>query len=200
MIKQYRINERIRAREVRVIGEDGKQLGVMPMRQALQLARDSGYDLVEVAPEVQPPVCRILDYGKFKYELAKKERDARKKQKIIEVRQVRLRPKTEEHDVQFKIGLVLKLLDKGDKVKVMMVFRGREITHPMLGRRILDQMVKALAGKVVLEKSITMEGNSMSVILAPLPAKGTPKKEPEKKEPEKKEPEKGKTETVHAKN
>lgn len=174
--RQYWINERIRAREVRVIGESGEQLGVMSLKEALQLARERDIDLVEVAPTAQPPVCRLLDYGKFKYEQAKKERQAHKQQKIVAVRQVRLRPKTGEHDVASKTALVGKLLDKGNKVKVLVIFRGREITHPQLGKELLDNVAKALMEKASVERPLAMEGKSMTMILSPHPTK-QPKKE-----------------------
>jgi translation initiation factor IF-3 len=177
-IREYRVNERIRAKEIRVIGDNGEQLGVMTVRDALQVARDRSTDLVEVAPTAQPPVCRLLDFGKFKYEQAKKERDAHKKQKTIGLRQVRLRPKTDTHDVMSKIAVASKLLEKGNKVKVMVLFRGREITHPQLGKEMLDTVVKALAEKAMVERPAAMDGKSMSLILLPHPTK------PQKKEKE----------------
>ena len=148
----------------------------MTVRDALQLARERNTDLVEVAPTAQPPVCRMLDFGKFKYEQAKKEREAHKKQKTIALRQVRLRPKTGAHDIASKIATVSKLLDKGNKVKVQVLFRGREMTHPQLGKEMLDNVVKALAEKASVERSVSMEGNSMSLILLPHATK-QPKKE-----------------------
>jgi translation initiation factor IF-3 len=151
----------------------------MTVRDALQLARERSTDLVEVAPTAQPPVCRLLDFGKFKYEQAKKEREAHKKQKTIGLRQVRLRPKTDVHDVMSKISVASKLLDKGNKVKIQVLFRGREITHPQLGKEMLDTVVKALAEKAIVERPAAMEGNSMSLILLPHPTK-QPKKENEK--------------------
>ena len=177
-IREYRINERIRAKEIRVIGENGEQLGVMSVRDAVQLARERSTDLVEVAPTAQPPVCRMLDFGKFKYEQAKKERESHKKQKTVALRQVRLRPKTDTHDVMSKIAVASKLLDKGNKVKIQVLFRGREITHPQLGKELLDTVVKALAEKATVERPAAMEGNSMSLILLPHPVK-QPKKEKE---------------------
>jgi translation initiation factor IF-3 len=150
----------------------------MSVRDALQLARERNTDLVEVAPTAQPPVCRLLDFGKFKYEQAKKERDSHKKQKAIALRQIRLRPKTDTHDVMSKIATAGKLLEKGSKVKVQVIFRGREMSHPQLGKEILDTVVKALEEKSIVERSVAMEGNSMSVILLPHPTK-QPKKEKE---------------------
>jgi translation initiation factor IF-3 len=174
--KQYRINGMIRAREVRVVGEAGEQLGVMSTSEAIKLAQEHEVDLVEVAPTVEPPVCRLLDYGKFKYEQQKKEREAHKRQAIVSVRQVRMRPKTGQHDLDFKTALVGKLLDKGNKVKVLVLFRGREISHAQLGKELLDNVANALAEKASVERSASMEGRSMSMILSPTPAK-KPKKE-----------------------
>jgi translation initiation factor IF-3 len=161
----------IRAREVRVLGESGEQLGVMPTVEAIKMAREIGVDLVEVAPNVDPPVCRMMDYGKFKYEQQKKERETHKRQATVSVRQVRFRPKTGEHDLAFKTALVGKLLDKGDKVKILVLFRGREISHPQLGKELLDNVAKALGDKVIVERPASIEGRSMSMILSPNPAK-----------------------------
>ena len=151
---------------------------MLSVRDALQIARERNTDLVEVAPTAQPPVCRLLDFGKFKYEQAKKEREAHKRQKVVSLRQVRLRPKTGEHDVRSKIAVASKLLDKGNKVKVLVLFRGREMTHPQLGKELLDNIAKALAEKASVERPPAMEGNSMSLILSPHPTK-QPKKEKE---------------------
>lgn len=161
----------IKAKEVRVIGETGEQLGVMPVVEALKLADQRETDLVEVAPTAQPPVCRLLDYGKFKYEQAKKEKEAHKRQAIVSLRQVRLRPKTGEHDLEFKTALVGKLIDKGNKVKVLVLFRGREIAYPELGKEILDYTAKALTEKAFIERPAAIEGRSMSMILAPISMK-----------------------------
>lgn len=159
------------------MGEAGEQLGVMPLRDALQLARERDLDLVEVAPTAQPPVCRLLDYGKFKYEQAKKDKEAHKRQAVVSVRQVRMRPKTGPHDLAFKTALIGKLLEKGNKVKVLVLFRGREIAHPQLGKELLDNAAKALADKAVIERPPSMEGRSMSMILSPAPAKKLVKKD-----------------------
>ena len=172
----YRINGQIRAKEVRVIGESGQQFGVILTADAIKLAQDNDVDLVEVASAAQPPVCRLMDYGKFKYEQAKKEREAHKKQTIVSVRQVRFRPKTGEHDLAFKTAQVEKLLSKGSKVKVLVLFRGREISHPQLGKELLDNVAKALADKAVVERPASIEGRSMSMILSPNQMK-KPKKE-----------------------
>ena len=157
---------------------------MLSVRDALQIARERNTDLVEVAPTAQPPVCRLLDFVKFKYEQAKKEREAHKRQKVVSLRQVRLRPKTGEHDVRSKIAVASKLLDKGNKVKVLVLFRGREITHPQLGKELLDNVAKALAEKASVERPPAMEGNSMSLILFPHPTK-QPKKEKEQEVKEK---------------
>jgi translation initiation factor IF-3 len=142
----------------------------MPLYQALELAKKKGFDLVEVAPTAVPPVCRLLDYGKFKYEQAKKEREMRKSQKVSIVREIRLRPKIGEHDFEAKIRSVQKLLGDGDKVKITIMFRGREITHANLGWRLLEKMMEVLKGTVAIERQPMMEGSRMFMILAPLPA------------------------------
>jgi translation initiation factor IF-3 len=153
-----------------MVGDEGEQLGVMPLYQALELAKKKGFDLVEVAPTAVPPVCRLLDYGKFKYEQAKKEREMRKTQKVSIVREIRLRPKIGDHDFEAKTRSVQKLLGDGDKVKITIMFRGREITHANLGWRLLEKMMEVLKGTVAIEKQPMMEGSRMFMILAPLPA------------------------------
>ncbi|MBI2846596.1 MAG: translation initiation factor IF-3 [Chloroflexi bacterium] len=182
--REYRVNERIRAREVRVIGVDGEQLGVMPLIKALQLAREVAIDLVEVAPTSTPPVCRLLDYGKFKYEQAKKEREARKGQKVSEVREVRIRPQIGVRDLEFKTRLARRLLDEGDKVKVSVLFRGREVTRRELGLELLAKVVNSLSDAAKVESKPQMEGRIMSMVL--LPSKKTKtvstKEEPTKEE------------------
>ncbi len=167
IIRKHRVNERIIAREVRLISETGEQLGVMPVAKALGLARERDYDLVEIAPTSTPPVCRLLDYGKFKYEQTKKEREARKKQKAAFLREVRLRPKIGKHDIEFKTRTIKKLLDEGDKVRVRVLFRGREITHPELGRELLDGVAKELEGIATVEKAPAMDVRSIDMILSP---------------------------------
>ncbi len=149
------------------MGEKGEQLGIMPLSQALETARKHNLDLVEVAPTAVPPVCRLLDYGKYKYEQAKKERELRKSQKVSLLREVRLRPKIDNHDFEAKVRLVKKLLDEGDRVKVAVRFRGREITHPEIGWRLLQRMTELLQGVAAIAKQPVIEGRSMSVILAP---------------------------------
>jgi len=145
----------------------------MALYQALELAKKKGFDLVEVAPTAVPPVCRLLDYGKFKYEQAKKEREMRRTQKVSIVREIRLRPKIGEHDFEAKIRSVQKLLQDGDKVKITIMFRGREITHANLGWRLLEKMMEVLKGTVAIEKQPMMEGSRMFMILAPLPTQHT---------------------------
>ena len=166
--KEYRVNQRIRVPEVLVIDDEGTQLGVMTTRAALDMAEERGLDLVEVAPNSAPPVCRLLDYGKFRYIQSTKEREARKSQKSVVLRQVRMRPQTGEHDIQAKERLVQKLLGQGAKVKVTVRFRGREVTHPELGRNLLRRVAENLEGEAKLEQSASMEGRMMSIVLAPV--------------------------------
>ena len=152
---------------MRLIGETGEQLGVMPASKALEIARERDYDLVEVAPQSVPPVCRLLDYGKFKYEQTKKEHEARKKQKSVFLREVRFRPKIGEHDIEFKMRTIKKLLAQGDKVKVSVLFRGREITHPELGKELLARVAQELSEAAAVERAPEMDGRRMIMILAP---------------------------------
>jgi len=166
IIKKLRVNERIRAREVRLIGEKGEQLGVVPLSQALEIARKRNLDLVEVAATAEPPVCRLLDYGKYKYEQAKKEREARRSQKVSLLREIRLRPKIDSHDFEAKARTAKKLLAGGDKVKVTVRFRGREITHPEIGWRLLQRMSESLKEMAVVERQPLLEGRSMFLILS----------------------------------
>jgi translation initiation factor IF-3 len=150
-----------------VIDENGEQLGVLPAAKALEMARERGYDLVEVSPTSTPPVCRIVDYGRFKYEQAKKEREGRKKQKSVFLREVRFRPKIGKHDVEFKLRIVKKLLEEGDKVRVKVLFRGREITHPEVGKALLEMVAKELEGVAIVERAPSMDIRTMYMILAP---------------------------------
>ena len=140
-----RVNERIRVREIRVIDDTGQQLGIMPPQQALVIARQKGLDLVEVAPGAVPPVCRIMDFGKYQYQEQKRAREARRHQKVIEVKEIKFRPKVDEHDYQFKKKHIERFLADGDKVKATVFFRGREIAHPEIGRRILERLLEELA-------------------------------------------------------
>lgn len=163
--KEYRVNEQIKAAEVRLIGENGEQLGIMPSKEALRIARERGFDLVEVAPNAAPPVCRLLNYSKFKYEQAKKEKLARKHQKVGELSEVRMRPRIDPHDMEFKIKHIKRLLERGDKVKVMITFRGREIIHPDLGHKLLQKVIDSLEA-VKVERPPTMEGHNLSLLLS----------------------------------
>jgi translation initiation factor IF-3 len=153
--------------EVRVIDENGQQLGIMPTHQALSLAEAAGLDLVEVSPKAAPPVCRIMDFGKYKYEQKKKAAESRKHQSHVVVKEVKFRPKTEEHDYQFKLRHIQRFLQEGNKAKVTIAFRGREITHSDLGRAVLERITRELEGMSVVEQSPRMEGRHMLMILAP---------------------------------
>ena len=164
---KIRINDKIRAREIRVIDENGGQLGIMTPQTALALAEERGLDLVEVAPQSVPPVCRILDYGKYLYQLNKKQHDAKKKQKLIQVKEVKFRPKTEEHDYQFKKKHIERFLSEGDKVKASVTFRGREMAHPDYGRHILQRLKQELIDLALVESDTRMEGRLMFMLLAP---------------------------------
>ncbi|HSC71912.1 MAG TPA: translation initiation factor IF-3 [Candidatus Methylomirabilis sp.] len=165
--KGIRVNDRIRIKEVRVISPDGTQLGIMPIEQALQTAYSQNLDLVEVAPEARPPVCRIMDYGKYRYEQSKKAREARKKQTIIELKEIKLRPKTEEHDFQFKARHAERFLKEGNKAKITMMFRGREMIRMDRGKALLDRFVETLKDVAVVEQAPKIEGRNMTLILAP---------------------------------
>ena len=166
-ISDLMINEQIRDKEVRLIGEDGEQLGVMPARDALQMAKDAELDLVKIAPTAKPPVCKIIDYGKYRYELARKEKEAKKKQKVIEVKEVRLSPNIHTNDLSTKMGAARKFLEKGDKVKVTLRFRGREMAHMSKSRYILEDFAKELADIAVIDKPSKVEGRSMVMFLTP---------------------------------
>ena len=167
IVKKLRVNEEIKTREVRLVGEKGEQLGVMPLFQALETARKRSFDLVEVAATAVPPVCRLLDYGKYKYERAKKEREAKKGQKVPLLREVRLRPKIGIHDFEAKVRTAKKLLEEGNKVKVTVMFRGREITHPENGLKLQQKMVESLQGVALTERQPAMWGRRMIMILSP---------------------------------
>ncbi|HWQ31358.1 MAG TPA: translation initiation factor IF-3 [Blastocatellia bacterium] len=164
---QVRTNERIRAREVRVIDEDGQMIGVMAPQQALSIARERGYDLVEIAPQAEPPVCRIIDFGKYLYEQKKKAHEAKKKQVVIEVKEIKFRPATDQHDYNFKMKHAQEILKGGDKVKATVRFRGREITHKELGYQLLERLIADLADSGVLEVRPRLEGMQMTAIFAP---------------------------------
>lgn len=182
IIKQPRVNERIKGKEVRLVGAKGEQLGIVPVFQAMEAAKKLSLDLVEVAPTAEPPVCRLLDYGKYKYEQSKKEREARKGQASSVLREVRVRPKIGTHDFEAKAKLAKKLLDGGDKVKVTVMFRGREITHPDIGFKLLTRMAESLQGVAALEGQPSMLGRRLHMILSPLSIQKAKVAE-EKKEP-----------------
>lgn len=161
------INEQIRDREVRLVGADGSQLGIMSAREAQSLAREKNLDLVKISPKAKPPVCKIIDYGKFRYEQAKRDKEARKKQNIITVKEVRLSPNIEQHDIDTKMKNALKFLNNGDKVKVSVRFRGREMAHTSIGRKILVKFAEELSEISDIEKHPKMEGRSMVLFLTP---------------------------------
>ena len=172
IIKRLRVNQMITAREVRLVGEKGEQLGIMPLSQAQETARKHNLDLVEVAPTAIPPVCRLLDYGKYKYEQAKKEQEIRRSQKVSLLREIRLRPKIGNHDFEAKARSARKLLTDGAKVKVTIMFRGREITHPELGWKLLQRMSETLSDAASLDRQPVLEGKRLSIILAKTKTKG----------------------------
>ncbi|MBU9721169.1 MULTISPECIES: translation initiation factor IF-3 [Bacillaceae] len=161
------INDAIRAREVRLVGANGDQIGVKSKQEALEMAQNANLDLVMVAPNAKPPVCRIMDYGKFRYEQQKKDKEARKKQKIINVKEVRLSPNIDEHDFNTKLRNARKFLTKGDKVKAAIRFRGRAITHSTLGKDVLERLAKECEDIATVEQKPKMEGRSMFLVLAP---------------------------------
>jgi translation initiation factor IF-3 len=165
--KDLRVNEGIRAREVRVVSGEGEQLGILPTSEALRIAVERELDLVEVAPEAVPPVCRIMDFGKFKYQQSRRAKDARKKQTIIQVKEVKMGPKTDEHDFQFKARHVRRFLEDGNKAKVTIRFRGREMAHTELGRKLLDRMSHDLTDIAVTENNPRMEGRMLHIMLSP---------------------------------
>ncbi|MBE7519147.1 MAG: translation initiation factor IF-3 [Thermoflexaceae bacterium] len=162
-----RINERIRVPEVRLIDEEGRQIGVVRTAEAIAMARQRDVDLVEVAAQASPPVARLMDFGRYKYEQSKKEREAKKHQVNVQLREVRMKPKIDDHDIDFKTRTAAKLLKQGDKVKVTVMFRGREITHPQIGKNLLDRVMGSLEEIATLEKPAMLEGRHMTIILAP---------------------------------
>ena len=159
------INEQIRDREVRVIGEEGQQLGVMPPKEAMKLAKEANVDLVKIAPSANPPVCKLVNYGKYRYELARKEKEARKKQKTIDVKEVRLSPNIDTNDLKTKVNAARKFLSKGDRVKVTLRFRGREMAHIDSSKHILEEFAEKLSDIAVVEKAPKLEGRSMMMFL-----------------------------------
>ena len=159
------INEQIRDREVRLVSENGEQLGIMSARDAYLKAQEAGLDLVKIAPQAKPPVCKIIDYGKYRYEQARKEKEARKKQKTVEIKEVRFSPNIDTNDLNTKVGAARKFLTKGDKVKVTLRFRGREMAHMNSSKHILDEFAESLSDISVIEKAPKVEGRSMTMVL-----------------------------------
>lgn len=164
-----RVNDRIRSDEIRLIGAEGENVGVVTPSRAMQMAEEAGLDLVEISPNASPPVCKIMDFGKFKYETQKKEAEARKKQKIIEVKEVKFRPNTDTHDYDVKMRNVFKFLENGDKVKVTLRFRGREMAHLNLGRELLERVADDVEGHGKVENMPKMEGRQMIMMIGPVP-------------------------------
>ena len=164
-ISDLLINEQIRDKEVRVIGEDGEQLGVMSIKEAMDLAEEAGVDLIKIAPTAKPPVCKIADYGKYKYEQMRREKEAKKKQKVIENKEIRLSPNIDTNDLNTKANSARKFLTKGDKVKVSLRFRGREMAHMNSSKHILDDFAELLADVAVIDKAPKVEGRSMTMFL-----------------------------------
>jgi translation initiation factor IF-3 len=168
IVKDVRINREIRAKEVRVIDPEGRQLGILPLGEALRLSTNFELDLVEVSSKTDPPVCRIMDYGKYKYQQSKKAHDAKKKQAVVHIKEVKMRPKTEEHDFQFKVRHIERFLKEGDKIKVTVVFRGREIAHPDLGKNMLIRIQESIKEWGKVEQDPRFEGRNCVMILTPL--------------------------------
>ena len=164
-ISDLMINEQIRDKEVRLIGEDGEQLGIMSAKEALKLAEEAGLDLVKIAPTAKPPVCKIVDYGKYKYEQIRREKEAKKKQKVIEIKEIRLSPNIDTNDLNTKVNAARKFLTKGDRVKVTLRFRGREMAHMNNSKHILDDFAESLSDIAVIEKAPKVEGRSMTMFL-----------------------------------
>ena len=165
-ISELMINEQIRDKEIRLIGENGEQLGIMSAREAMKLAEEAELDLVKIAPTAKPPVCKIIDYGKYRYELARKEKEARKKQKVVEIKEIRLSPNIDSNDLNTKMNAAKKFLSKGDKVKITLRFRGREMAHMNASKHILDDFAASLGEIAVVEKAPKVEGRSISMVLA----------------------------------
>lgn len=164
-ISELFINEQIRDKEIRVIGVDGEQLGIMTPAEAMKLAEEAGVDLVKIVPTAKPPVCKVVDYGKYKYELARKDKEAKKKQKTIEIKEIRLSPNIDTNDLNTKIGAARKFLSKGDKVKITLRFRGREMAHMGASKHILDEFAEKLSDISTIEKPAKIEGRSMTMFL-----------------------------------
>ncbi|MBI2997237.1 MAG: translation initiation factor IF-3 [Deltaproteobacteria bacterium] len=167
MVKESRINHQIRAREVRVIGPEGDQLGIMSLQEALKMVESQGIDLVEVAPDAQPPVCRMMDYGKFRYLQRKKSQGAKKKQTFVAVKEVKMGSRTDRHDLLYKVRNIRRFIERGQRVKVSVFFRGREITHPELGKHMLDGVLNQVQDIAKLDIPARLEGRSMAMLLTP---------------------------------
>ncbi|MBF0280221.1 MAG: translation initiation factor IF-3 [SAR324 cluster bacterium] len=165
--EKIRINERIDAPEVRVISSEGEQVGILTIEEALEMAEDEGLDLIEVSPNARPPVCRLMDFGKYKYQQSKKLHDAKKHQKVVHVKEIKLRPKTEEHDLKFKLNNAVRFLGEGNKVKVTVMFRGREMSHRDIGSALLKKFQDSIGEKGIIEQPMKDEGRSITLILAP---------------------------------
>jgi translation initiation factor IF-3 len=165
--KESGINWGIRAQEVRVIDSDGNQAGIMPLKEAMKIAEEQGLDLVEVAPNATPPVCRVMNYGKYKYQQSKRSQEARKHQTVIQVKEVKLRPRTEEHDFQFKLRHAKRFLSEGNKVKISILFRGRELAHPEFGRDMMNRFLEEVKDIMVIEQAPRLEGRNMVMVVAP---------------------------------
>ena len=165
--KKVRANEQIRVPQIRLIGNKGEQIGIVPTAEGLKRAQEEGLDLVEVAPSVKPPVCRILDLGKYLYSLSKKEKDARKKQRVIEVKEIKMTSKIEEHDYQTKLRSARNFIERGDKVKLTLFFRGREITHADLGEKIIQRFIQDMSDMGEVERNDGLEGNAIHLYFCP---------------------------------
>ncbi|MDR0548116.1 MAG: translation initiation factor IF-3 [Deltaproteobacteria bacterium] len=165
--KRVNVNNMIRAPRVRVIADDGRQLGILTLKEALEAAAEAGLDLVEVATEADPPVCRIMDFGRYKYQQSKKSSESKKKATVIEIKEVKFRPKTDEHDYQFKLRNIQKFLAEKNKIKVSLMFRGREIAHANIGRELLERVIRDVAETGLPEQQPKLEGRSMIMILSP---------------------------------
>ena len=165
-ISELMINEQIRDKEVRLIGPDGEQLGIVSSKEAQKIADDAGLDLVKIAPNAKPPVCKVIDYGKYRYELARKEKEAKKKQKTVELKEIRLTPNIEANDLNTKMSAAKKFIEKGNKVKITLRFRGREMAHMNSSKHILDDFAEGLSDVAVVEKAPKVEGRSIGMVLA----------------------------------
>ncbi len=165
--KEMRINEEIKGKEVRLIGPEGEQLGIFSVKEALRIAQEKDIDLVEISPNAQPPVCRVMDYGKYRYEQSKRDKETRKKQKIISVKEVKIRPNIEDHDLNVKTKNAIKFLSEGDKVKVTLMFRGREMAHAELGKQLMKRVAEMTQEVANVERHPKVEGRNMIMILTP---------------------------------